>query len=50
MTILKRIIDIKLREETIIGDEQFGFMPGSGTTDAIFEVRQLMEKHLEKQK
>ena len=25
-------------------------MPGRGTTDAIFEVRQLMEKHREKQK
>ena len=25
-------------------------MPGRGTTDAIFAVRQLMEKHREKQK
>ena len=25
-------------------------MPGRGTTDAIFAVQQLMEKHLEKQK
>ena len=37
-------------EETTIGDEQFGFMPGRGTTDAIFTVRQLKEKHREKQK
>ena len=43
------IIDRRLREETTIGDEQFGFMPGRGTTDAIFAVRQLMEKHREKQ-
>ena len=41
---------LRLREETTIGDEQFGFMPGRGTTDAIFAVRQLMEKHREKQK
>ena len=40
--IWERIIDRRLREETIIGDEQFGFMPGRGTTDAIFAVRQLI--------
>ena len=50
MKILEMIIDRRLREETTIGDEQFGFMPGRGTTDAIFAVRQLMEKHREKQK
>ena len=36
MNIWARIIDRRLREETTIGDEQFGFMPGRGTTDAIF--------------
>ena len=50
MKIWERIIGRRLREETTIGDEQFGFMPGRGTTDAIFAVRQLMEKHREKQK
>ena len=29
---------------------QFGFMPGRGTIDAIFIVRQLQEKYLEKKK
>ena len=48
--IWERIIDIRLREETTIGDEQFGFMPGRVTTDAIFAVRQLMGKHWGKQK
>ena len=43
MKIWERIIDRRIREETTIGDEQFGFMPGRGTTDAIFAVRQLME-------
>ena len=35
MKIWERIIDRRLREETSIGEEQFGFMPGRGTTDAI---------------
>ena len=45
MKICERIIDRRLREEKTIGDKQFGFMPGRGTTDAMFAVRQLMEKH-----
>ena len=48
MKIWEMIIDRRLSEETTIGDEQFGFMPGRGTTDAIFAAWQLMEKHREK--
>ena len=33
-----------------IDDMQFGFMPGKGTVDAIFIVRQLQENFLEKRK
>ena len=50
MKIWEKIIERRLREETTIGDEQFGFMPGRGTVDAIFALRQMMEKHREKQK
>ena len=50
LKIWERIIDRMLTEETTIGDEQFGFIPGRGMTDAIFAVRQLMEKHQEKKK
>ncbi len=33
MKIWERIIDRRLREETSIGEEQFGFMPSRGTTE-----------------
>ena len=39
-----------IEERISIDDMQFGFMPGSGTTDAIFILRQLQEKHLAKNK
>ena len=50
MKIWESIIDRRLRKETSIGEEQFGFMPGRGTTDAIFAARQVIEKHREMQK
>ena len=50
MKIWERIIDRRLREETHIGDEQSGCMPCRATTDAIFAVRQLMEKHRKNRK
>ena len=50
MKIWERVIDRRLREETTIGEEHFGFMPGRGTTDAIFAARQVIEKHREMQK
>nr|XP_034840839.1 uncharacterized protein LOC117996811 [Maniola hyperantus] len=33
------------RKETEVTQNQFGFMPGRGTTDAIFALRQLCEKY-----
>ena len=33
-----------------IDNMQFGFMPGKGTTDAIFITRQVQEKHQAKNK
>ena len=35
-----------IRQLVSIDDSQFGFVPGRGTTDAIFVVRQLQEKYL----
>ena len=42
MKIWEIIIDIRLREETRIGEEQFGSMPGRGITDAISAARQVI--------
>ena len=47
---IERLIEKIIRERISIDDMQFGFMPGRGTTDAIFTLRQLQEKHLAKNK
>ena len=46
MKVLERIVDGLIRQMVSIVDSQFGFVPGRGTTDAIFVVRQLQEKYL----
>ena len=46
MKVLERIVDGLIRQLVSNDDSQFGFVPGRGTTDAIFVVRQLQEKHL----
>ena len=46
MKILERIVDGLIRQLVSIDDFQFGFVPGRGTTDTIFVVRQLQEKYL----
>ena len=46
MKVLERIVDGLIRQVVSINDSQFGFVPGRGTTDAIFVVRQLQEKYL----
>ncbi|KAI5715261.1 hypothetical protein M8J77_013350 [Diaphorina citri] len=50
MKIWERIVETRLREETSISEEQFGFMPGRGTTDAVFAIRRVMEKCREMQR
>ena len=46
LKVLERIVDGLIRQLVSIDDSQFGFVPGRGTTDAIFTVRQLQEKYL----
>ena len=46
MKVLERIVDGLIRQLMSIDDSLFGFVPGRGTTDAIFVVRQLQKKYL----
>ena len=46
MKVLERIVDYLIRQLVSIDHSQFVFIPGRGTTDAIFVVRQLQEKYL----
>ena len=48
MKVLERVLERRLRMKVNIDDMQFGFMLGKGTVDAIFSVRQLQEKFMEK--
>uniref|UniRef100_A0A8D8YAF2 Craniofacial development protein 2 n=3 Tax=Cacopsylla melanoneura TaxID=428564 RepID=A0A8D8YAF2_9HEMI len=50
LKIWERIVENRLREETSISEEQFGFMPGRGTSDAVFAMRRLMERCREMQR
>ena len=50
MKCIERVVEKIIRERISIDEMQFGFMPGRGTTDAIFILRHLQEKHLAKNK
>ena len=50
MKMWERVIEARLRKDVEIGEQQYGFMPGRSTTDAIFGLRILAEKYREGQK
>ena len=50
MKMFERILEKIIREQVNINEMQYGFMPGRGTTDAIFILRQLQERYLHKNK
>ena len=45
MKVFERVLEKRIRCQVSIDNMQFGFMPGKGTTDAIFIIRQVQEKH-----
>ncbi|GJY63207.1 retrovirus-related pol polyprotein LINE-1 [Tanacetum coccineum] len=45
-----RVIERRLRRETRVSENQFGFMPGRSTTEAFHLLRNLMEKYRERQR
>ena len=50
MKIMEKVLDSKLRRITNIGSSHFGFRPVKSTEDAVFIVRQLQEKYLQKKR
>ena len=50
MKVFERVLEKRIRCQVLIDNMQFGFMPGKGTTDAIFIMRQVEEKHQAKKK
>ena len=50
MKLWERIVERRLRSDLTFSDQQYGFMPGKSTTDALFALRVLMEKYREDQK
>ena len=50
MKIWERIIKARLRDRVEISEQQYGFMLGKETTDAMFALRMLMEKYREGQR
>ena len=50
MKVWERILLGRIESETDVSENQFGFIRGRQTSDAIFALRQVMEKYREKQK
>ena len=50
MKVMEHILETRLRKLIVIDDMQFGILPGRGTTDAIFILRQVQESFLAKKK
>ena len=50
MKLWKKVIERRIRDTAVISINQFGFMPGRSTTEAIFFLRMLMERYREAKK
>jgi len=45
MKLWERVIERRIRNETRVTDNQFGFMPGRSTMEAIYLLRRVMERY-----
>ena len=50
MKLWERVIEHHLRRATSVTQNQFGFIPGRSTMEAIFLLQQLMERYREQKK
>ena len=50
MKIWEKVIEDRLRDRIEISKQHYEFMPGKGTTDAMFVLQMLMEKYREVQR
>ena len=50
MNLWERIIEIRLRQNVTLSENQFGFMPGRSTTEAIHLLHRLMERFRERKR
>ncbi|GJS65768.1 retrovirus-related pol polyprotein LINE-1 [Tanacetum coccineum] len=46
----ERVIERRLRRETSVSENQFGFMPGRSSVEVIHLIRSLIEKYMERQR
>ena len=44
MKIVERVLENRIRELVMIDEMQFGFMPGKGTTHALFILKRMQEE------
>ena len=50
MKVWERVVEMRVRKGVVISENQFGFMPGRSTTEAIHLLCRLVEKYRERKK